>query len=306
MRGSPCCVIALYLQDDDLVRSFCKKRIQSAAGYPIVKHILNGNWAVSSHVAFDIEIKCIVDNKPENYRTSLRAMSAGVSMLTLNLGCSARSEYFTLPVYTAGEHSVEIETKFWDKILIPNKLPNMWEGSSDLVNYKRKQVEHVPHLGPIAELPLDYLQSIIHEQMNKASKNQMIVQKNSILKKMFIITAVVLTIISIGLIGLVLLCKKMSKIGYYKPAHDKVEFQLVKLRENDSENECVNEREGNDLLPPANAENNRAAPRDTNPFTTATNLTPTGSERVLGHNRPGNNIWCMPSPLHDEAEASNA
>jgi hypothetical protein len=224
--GSPSCLSSLYLKNEDLIRSVCKKSIKWSTGDPVVKHIVNGNWAISTKMAFDIEIKCIEDGNPARYKSDLTQLSTGTTLITLNPGCLARSKYFNLPIFTSGEHDVRVETEFWDAIRLPGRLPDIWEGAGDITNFLPVIPDHIPNLGQIAELPLDHMQHIMHELARRDHDMQIGAQKGGILRTMFWVTGVVFMIIIFCVVGLIIVYKKVYKTRIYEFAHTHDEIEL--------------------------------------------------------------------------------
>ena len=154
----PQCIISLYLHDEHRTKTLCKKDIIKMLNVPTIKYLFPHHWLISNARPFSITKHCA--DKTENIQIQ------NVEILNVKSGCSAVSDYFTIPLQVSGSTSAEQEIKFYADMEIARLSPNIWNQSKllgDILLNSTNELLDIPkELPQLQNIPLDYLHAIVN------------------------------------------------------------------------------------------------------------------------------------------------
>ena len=96
-QTSTLCIPALLTNQTDKVSRNCEKTIRVQKTDPTARYLGNGNWLIISADSTDIDIHC--KNGTRVRPSATLTTVSPLTLVTLDLGCSAFSQYFQLPVH---------------------------------------------------------------------------------------------------------------------------------------------------------------------------------------------------------------
>ena len=97
VQTSTLCIPALLTNQTDKVSKNCEKTIRVQQTDPTAKYLGNGNWLIISADSTDIDIRCKNDTRVKPSVTLTTVLP--LTLVTLDLGCSAFNQYFQLPIH---------------------------------------------------------------------------------------------------------------------------------------------------------------------------------------------------------------
>ena len=92
LARSPSCESAIFLKNPENIQSFCEIEIINEPPYPVLDHLIDGIWAVSSDQKLYVQKHC-------NGQISTLTILPGVTTIELPHGCSLEGDSFSLPPY---------------------------------------------------------------------------------------------------------------------------------------------------------------------------------------------------------------
>ena len=153
----PQCIISLYLHDEHRIRTLCKKNIIKMLNVPVIKYLFPHHWLISTTRPFTVTKHCADQTE------SIQIQNVGI--LNLKSGCSAFSDYFSIPLQISVSTLAEQEIKFYADMEIAKLSPNIWNQSSLLDNMLLNSNNHIldipKELPLLQNVPLDYLHVIL-------------------------------------------------------------------------------------------------------------------------------------------------
>ena len=102
--NSPTCVIALYLKDKIRVKENCAEVYTKKSKIPIVKHLFENNWLLSTSVPFNMVTTC-------QDRVTEMQMKQGVQIFKQPQRCHILSKYFVIATHLSQEGETSISAK---------------------------------------------------------------------------------------------------------------------------------------------------------------------------------------------------
>ena len=116
------CTSALFNQNNEQIDQVCHPQKYPLQEKPVIKHLFDGTWVISTPKEFKIDISCTIMDPPE---TSVKIVNAGVNLFTLPIGCSGRSPFFTLPYFMQSDTETRIKRKFLQNIRVAKYLTDI-------------------------------------------------------------------------------------------------------------------------------------------------------------------------------------
>jgi hypothetical protein len=101
---SKLCVIALFLQNEENIRKYCKIIVKLKTILPLANYISSGKWIISTRSRINLAVYCENGSR----ETQSLTIVPPVHVIQLQMSCSANSDYLTLPSYFQSENNYEI------------------------------------------------------------------------------------------------------------------------------------------------------------------------------------------------------
>ncbi len=230
LSKAPTCVTSLFTKKSNLINKHCRKIVNKAPEIPVIRHLYDGSWLISTIENFELNISC--QYKQENFpRSNQHLIEKGVQISKLDPYCSARSKWFILPAHVKGESSFDVKSQFTDHLGQIRSLPNIWEDVSNndnLLTGKEVKGEILPNIDSLSLDNLEFVLDSIPENIPLTS--------NPAAYTTYVITAIVIICIIAGIgLGLYIyykyncfskvyrtnwLYKQVSKILPHEPPTD--------------------------------------------------------------------------------------
>lgn len=202
--NSPTCVVALYLKDQNRIKENCAKVYTEKSKVPIVKHLFENNWLLSTSVPFKIVTNC-------QDRVTEMQINQGVQVFRQAQGCHISSKYFVIATHLSqeGQTSISAKTHFESEIEMSKFLIKP-EQFLDLIpepGMYNESLKPVKYLAKIKDLPIANL----HALLQSASHQEHIVnlETNYASKAHFNVSLSVLSVVIIVVLiaSVTVLCK---------------------------------------------------------------------------------------------------
>ena len=187
----PTCMISLYLRNTRATQENCKIKILDAFRLPQIKYLDFGHWVLSSPFPLRIYVTCLNSEY-------IRLIETGITTLTLQPGCKAKSDYFQIPIYQKGNTDTTKEITLEAEININRLSSNIWNISDPLRKFMEQDVvfnKTQKHLDLISELPLRHLQNLLQDA--KRTNNDASFSVTEAPTSIKIITSILLTLVMV-------------------------------------------------------------------------------------------------------------
>ena len=89
---SKLCVVTLFMKNKDNVKAYCQTEVIPNSLLPKATYVFDGIWIIAMQAELSFSIVC------KNY-TKLMLPKPPISVLSLEMGCSASNDYITLMPY---------------------------------------------------------------------------------------------------------------------------------------------------------------------------------------------------------------
>ena len=177
MLNSPTCIIALYLKDAVRIKENCAKVYTVKSKVPIIKHLFENNWLLSTFIPFKFVTMC-----PD--RVTETEIGKGVKVFKQAQGCHLSSKYFVVSTQLSqeGETSVTAKKHFESEIELSKFLirPQQFLDLLPESGMHNESLKPMKYLEKIKALPVANLHALlqsaaqqvhsVNQESNYASK----------------------------------------------------------------------------------------------------------------------------------------
>ena len=136
------CVVALFMKNKGNVKAYCQTEVTPNSLLPKATYVFDGIWIIATQVELFFSILC-------KYYTKVLLSKTSISVLSLEMGCSASNDYMNLMPYYHKE-SIYILSDIYSELLqLNNKSQtNLWNVfTSRLPNFMKIDIpEHLKAL----------------------------------------------------------------------------------------------------------------------------------------------------------------
>ena len=188
LARNPSCVSALFLKNPEQIHEFCEIEIINDQQYPVLDHLIEGTWAVSTNRAFYVQRYC------GNQIRTLK-IPEGISTIELPLGCSIQGDAFTLPPYY---QETSISTVNVSDHIFFEHADDIFDLSDILISndtfrISTQEIEHInlKNLSTLSNAPIS---SVLHE-IDKIRRHRIIIENDSTFKIVFLVLLAICFII---------------------------------------------------------------------------------------------------------------
>ena len=117
---SKLCVVALFMKNKGNVKAYCQTEVILNSLLPKTTYVFDGIWIIAMQVELSFSIVC------KNY-TKVMLSKPPISVLSLEMGCSASNDYMTLMSYYHKESTYVISDIHSELLQLNNKSQtNLW------------------------------------------------------------------------------------------------------------------------------------------------------------------------------------
>ena len=152
---SKLCIVALFMKNKDNVKAYCQTEVIPNSLLPKATYVFDGIWIFAMQAELSFSIVC------KNY-TKVMLSKPPVSVLSLEMGCTASNDYVTLMPFYHKESTYVIWDIYSELLQLNNKSQtNLWNVfTSRLPNFTKIDIPE--HLKALEKIPMGDLIETLH------------------------------------------------------------------------------------------------------------------------------------------------
>ena len=152
---SKLCLVALLMKNKDNVKAYCQTEVIPTSHLPKANYVFDYIWIIAMQAELSFSIAC------KNYNMVLLPKPP-ISVLSLEMGCSASNDYMILMPYYHKESTYVILDIYFQLLQLNSKSKtNLWNVfTSRLPNFTKIDIPE--HLKALEKIPMRHLIETLH------------------------------------------------------------------------------------------------------------------------------------------------